>query len=494
LQVITNSLPVVSRHTVTLCCLAGLLVLTGCLGAEQSTQHRQPQVPGPADAPSTTSPGGQVNGTLEVHVIAVGQATSVLVVGPTGETMLYDTGHYEDDGAYVRSYLDGQGIDRIDHLVLSHADADHIGGAGPLIDHYETDRDGVGAVHDPGIPASTRTYDEYRAAVDRHDVPLYQRHEGDTLDFGTVDADVLGPAVPYLDNGTHNANSLVLRLGYGNTSVLLTGDAEADQERYLVDRYGRDLNVTVLTAGHHGSFSSSKESFLDATDPERVAISSAYDSEHGHPDRTVLTRLTARGIPAYWTGTHGTTNFTSDGDTVTVRTQAADPIVATALRTGEPLQPAANDSTIRRETVGDGPSFPRPRDAVAPANHHLELIRIQADAPGNDFQNINGEFVVFENTGRRPLSLANWTVHDAIGHRYTVPKTMLWPGQRFMLHTGGGVDNTTHHYWNESDPVWNNDGDTVLVTTPAGYPIVRETYGRDSDENKRASSTPTTRP
>jgi len=470
---------VTARHTLAICCLLGILLVAGCLGAGDGARSSQPSADRTVDAPAVGTPAATANATLDVHVIAVGQATSILIVGPAGETMLYDTGHYDTDGEAVLYYLDEQGIDRIDHLVVSHSDADHIGGAGPIIDHYESERAGVGTVHDPGLPASTQTYGEFLAAVEQHNVTRDETHEGDAIGFGDVTVSVLGPPVPYLDNRTRNENSLVLRLGYGNTSFLLSGDAEADQERYLAERYGTALNATVLTAGHHGSYSSSREPFLDAVSPERVVISSPYDSEYGHPDETVLTRLTARAIPAYWTGTHGTTTFTSNGETVTVRTQERDPIVATALRSGEPFRPGATDTSERRETLGNGPDqYTRlvgATDAIGP-RQHLELVWVQSDAPGDDYENPRGEFLVFQNTGQHPLALTNWTVHDSVGHRYTFPETTLAPGQRLTLHTGSGVDNGTHHYWNESDPVWNNDGDIVLVTTPDGYPTIRQPY------------------
>jgi Predicted hydrolase (metallo-beta-lactamase superfamily) len=248
--------------------LVGIILLAGCAGS----------VPGdPTSADIDTSPDSPTdaaNGTLEVHYINVGQSVSTLIVSPDGETMVVDTGHYNDDGEYVLDYLQEHDITRIDHLVTSHNDADHIGGNAAVIEYFESEADGIGAIYDPGIAASTQTYEDYLDAVEEYDVTLYETREGDSVSFGDVDVDVLGPPDPYLENEDRNENSIVLKLTHGETSFLLSGDAEDDQEDYLVDTYGSQLQSTVLKAGHHGSSSSSSEPFIDAVQPQAVVISS----------------------------------------------------------------------------------------------------------------------------------------------------------------------------------------------------------------------------
>lgn len=213
-----------------------MVVLAGCAGAAPGDS-----APGASTPENNTESVATTNGTVEVHYINVGQSVSTLITEPDGETMLVDTGHYNDDGEYVLDYLQRHDITRIDHLVTSHNDADHIGGNAAIIDYYETEADGVGAVYDPGIAASTQTYGEYLDAIEEHDVTLYETREGDSLAFGAVTVDVLGPPEPYLENEARNENSIVLKLTYGETSFLLSGDAEDDQEAYLVDRYGEQL-------------------------------------------------------------------------------------------------------------------------------------------------------------------------------------------------------------------------------------------------------------
>jgi len=184
----------------------------------------------------------------------------------------------------VLDYLRAQNVDRIDYLVTTHADADHIGGHAEVIDYYETKADGVGAVYDPGIASASATYEDYLDAVERHDVPLYETRAGDTVPLDGATVEVLAaPTVPR--QRRENENSVVLDVTFGNTSFLLTGDAGETAERRLVEAYGDELNATVLQAGHHGSDTSTSAPFLDAVEPSLVVISSAYDSQYGHPTR-----------------------------------------------------------------------------------------------------------------------------------------------------------------------------------------------------------------
>lgn len=111
-----------------------------------------------------------VDGVLEVHSIHVGQGDARLLVGPSGDTILIDSGDWTDDGEDVIAYLDAQEITRIDHFVTTHPDADHIGGHAAIIEYFETKGDGIGAVYDPGITSSSATYESYLEAIETHDV------------------------------------------------------------------------------------------------------------------------------------------------------------------------------------------------------------------------------------------------------------------------------------------------------------------------------------
>ncbi|WP_338901203.1 MBL fold metallo-hydrolase [Salinibaculum marinum] len=461
-------------RTLAVVCLTATVVVSGCAGLASNTTES------PATATATAAD------TLEVHVVNVGQSESLLVVGPT-ETMLVDTGNFATDGRYVRQYLRERGIDRIDHLVVSHADADHIGGTAAIIESFETEGKGVGAIYDPGIAASTRTYERYLDAVEAHDVPLYETRAGDLIDFADADVDVFGPPEPYVAGRDRNENSIVLELVHGQAEFLFTGDAGRQREADLVETYGDVLRTTVLKTGHHGSASSSSGVFLDAVAPAAATVSSSYESPYGHPAAAVLDRLAARAIPTYWTATHGTVRFTSDGQRITVATQQTAPTDPARLREADPVVPgstaplqpvavifAANGTVRETAEVGTVAADGGP----TPPDEPLALVTVHADAAGDDRTNLDDEYLVFENRGTAPLDLSGWTVSDAAGSVYTVPDGVtLDPGERVRLSTGDGTDTATALYWDAGRPVWNNDGDTVTVTEDTGTPVLTEVYG-----------------
>ena len=461
--------------------VVGIVFLAGCVGAAPAEQA--PTGPDTVDE----GPVEAANGTLAVHYINVGQSVSTLVVGPDGETMLVDTGHYNDDGEYVLEYLRQHDVTRIDHLVTSHNDADHIGGNAAVIEYYETEAEGVGAVYDPGIAASTQTYAEYLDAVEEHDVTLYETREGDAVSLGAVDVDVLGPPEPSLESEARNENSVVLKLTHGETSFLLSGDAEDDQEEYLIDTYGAELQSTVLKAGHHGSPSSSSGRFIDAVSPRAVVVSSAYDSRYGHPTEEVLQRFADRSVPTYWTATHGNVVLVSDGSGVSVRTQRGAPTDPLSVRDAEPIEPGADGGAVERarlggdsvagDSDGDDGTDGTDDEAASADPDALEVVAVNADAEGDDGENLDDEYVVFENTGDEPIDLSGWTVEDEAAHSYAFPRGFtLDAGAAVTLRTGSGADADADLYWGSGSPIWNNAGDTVILSNADGEHVLEVSY------------------
>ncbi|QGX94841.1 MBL fold metallo-hydrolase [Haloplanus rallus] len=477
-----------------------ILALAGCSGTGGGAGGLPTDTATETDTPpqaATTTPtdvSGVPSGTLEVHFINVDQSVSTLIVAPSGETMLIDTGDFNDDGEYVLQYLQRQNITRIDHLVVSHNDADHIGGNAAVIEYYETQADGIGMIHDPGIASSTQTYNEYLDAVEEHDVRLVETREGNALSFGgaAVGVQVLGPPDPYLENGARNENSIVLKFTFGSTSFLATGDAENDQEAYLTEQYGTQLRATVLKAGHHGSKTSTGSALLDAVQPKTVVISSAYDSRYGHPSEETLQRLAERSIPTYWTATHGDIVFVSDGRSISVRTQQAAPTDPLVLRDGRPVAPSASDPVTERTRLGgespDGSQVTSDSrttetatatmtDGGTVSKAAIAITEVKADAAGNDNDNLNDEYVVLENREDTAVDMSGWTLTDAAAHTYTFPTGFRLPaGEEVTVHTGSGTDTNTDLYWGEESAVWNNNGDTVILRTADGRLILKEEY------------------
>lgn len=482
-----------TRRLLALLAVLGVVLIAGCAGGISGAETGLP----PSDVPDeeqTTEPvateEAAPEGELSVHQLNVGQGSSTLVIGPDGETILIDTGDWRDDGEDVIAYLEAQGVTRIDHLVTSHPDADHIGGHAAVIEHFETEHDGVGAVYDPGIASSSATYEEYLDAIETHNVTLYRTQAGDSIPMSGVDVQILAPPEGYVANKDSNENSIVLHLQFGASSFLLPGDGETASEEYLVETYGDRLNSTVLAVGHHGSRSSTSEAFLEAVSPQAAVISSAYDSQYGHPHEEVLERLASDSVPTYWTATHGTITFTSNGSTVTVATQQDAPTTATQLRSGDPIEPGTVGEVTKRLVIdADGSGTAPITDPAETATDStststatdggtaLEIVTIHADAAGDESENLNDEYVVFENTGSSSVDLSGWELADAADHTYTFPEgTVLDPGDRITIYTGSGTDTETELYWGQSAPVWNNAGDTVILRDDSGNLVIEETY------------------
>ncbi|MCU4752073.1 MBL fold metallo-hydrolase [Halobacteria archaeon AArc-curdl1] len=306
--------------------VATLLVLAGCVDgvgtdvpAVETDDSLDDADSSESNDSDTENGDREVDGELEIHHIDVGQADATLLIEPSGETMLIDSGDWRQGGADVIDYLEAQDVDRIDHLVATHGHADHIGGHDEIIAFYETERDGIGTVYDSGVAATSQTYDRYLDAIEDYDVELLIVEEDDQFEFGDATVTVRNP--PAGDSGSDiHDNSVVLTIEFGNFSYLTTGDAEAGAEERIAEKYGDDLDADAYQAGHHGSSTSSTTPFMNQVDPDVAIISSAYDSQYGHPHDEVLAEFADRGIETYWTAVHGDVVLTTDGDGYEVQT------------------------------------------------------------------------------------------------------------------------------------------------------------------------------
>lgn len=237
-----------------------------------------------APAPDVPPPGG-----FRLTALDIGQGTSVLIQ-TAGRTLLYDTGPGPESThageRIVAPFLRSRGIRALDMLVLSHADADHAGGAEAVYAGVEVRRLLA------GIPAGHRLWRAARAAgvVDRLPCAAGQRWAWDGVTF-TVLWPQGGPGA-----GPSNAQSCVLRVEAGGTAALLTGDIDARSERRLVEAGRGALAAQILVVPHHGSRTSSTEPFLDSVGPRVALFQVGYGNRFGHPHRTVLARYEARGI------------------------------------------------------------------------------------------------------------------------------------------------------------------------------------------------------
>ena len=303
-----------------------LVILAGCTGVGLdgvTDESNEPTIETESSGDSTDNGGDttHVEGELEIHHIDVGQADATLIISPDGETILIDSGDWRQSGAGVIEYLDKHDIDRIDHLVATHAHADHIGGHDEIIAYYETERDGIGAAYDSGVAHTTATYERYLDAIEEYDVELFEVQEGDELplDDEQISGLVLNP--PAGNSGTDlHYNSVAIAFEFGEFRYLTTGDAEADAEQRMIDDWSDELGADAYHAGHHGSSTSSTQPFMAEVEPSIAIISSNYDSQFGHPHDETLETFAEYDVETYWTGVHGDIILTTDGDETEIRT------------------------------------------------------------------------------------------------------------------------------------------------------------------------------
>ncbi|MFC4438865.1 MULTISPECIES: ComEC/Rec2 family competence protein [Natrialbaceae] len=313
------------RRALVVLTAVGLVAFGGCIGGVGLGEDSE-------DDENVGTENTGTDGELEIHHIDAGQADSTLLITPDGETILIDTGDWRNDGRDIIDYLEAQDVDRIDHLIATHAHADHIGGHAAVIEHFEEHHDGVGAAYDSGVVHTSAAYDDYLDAVEEYEIRLFQVEEGNDLplESGTVDATVLNPAEGDSGDGLHY-NSVALVVEFGEFSYLTTGDAERDVEQRLVDDRSDELEADAYQAGHHGSSTSSTEPFLEAVDPQVAVISSAENSQYGHPHDEVFESFADREIETYWTAAHGDVVLTTDGDELSVATEREAPTDPEAL-------------------------------------------------------------------------------------------------------------------------------------------------------------------
>lgn len=242
---------------------------------------------------------------LYVDVLDVGQGDSLLITTPSGVRMLIDTGQNQAVLTALGSVLPAH-VHELDAVLLTHPDLDHIGGTIPLFDTYTV-------AH--LLYASSSKATDATNAIDALVVPRRALQRGDIVLIDPVHnirADVLAPDGTWNPNDT-NDGSIVLKLTYGATCFLFMGDASVAVEQELVSRYGTELDCDALKVGHHGSDTSTHETFLGYVSPQYAVISAGHDNDFGHPHQSVLDLLSAFNIIVRRTDEHGTVRLRSDG-------------------------------------------------------------------------------------------------------------------------------------------------------------------------------------
>lgn len=388
-----------------------LLLMAGC-GAEP-------------DLDSQVKQGEQ----LEVHVIDVGQADAILIKTPDAGNVLIDggTGATEEE---LIGYLQKQGVSRLDHVIATHPHEDHIGGLDAVITKFD-----VGTVYMPKVSHTTKAFENMLLAIQDKKIPVVEAKADVTLPLGSgTQAVFLAPCGS--DYESLNDYSAVLKLVYGQTSFLFTGDAEKTSEEEMLAHYSaKTLSSTVLKIGHHGSKTSTSEAFLKAVAPQWAAISVGKDNDYGLPSDQTLKLLKAQGIPYWRTDEVGSIVFYSDGKTVTQGGERITGSGAEGLPTTENEPRAEKTASVTITAV----------DRVA-------------------------EIVTLMNTDSEAVDLSGWVLVSVKGdQRYTFPKgTILAGGKTLEVISGEGAAAKDGQLLWAAQNIWNNTYDPAELYDAAG--------------------------
>jgi len=359
-----------------------------------------------------------VEDELEVHFVDVGQGAAQVIIAPNKKVMVIDGGNNDDEDDMV-AYLKQLGVSKVDILIGTHPDADHIGGMDAVIDSFD-----IGKIYMPNAQRDTQTFESVLQSIQYKGLEVTTAKAGIELDLDpTVQIKMISPIGTDSDE---NEMSAVVRLQFGEQSFLLTGDAGVTtEEKWLYE--GENLQSTVLLTGHHGSDHSTSEAFVKAVQP-KYAVIQVGKNNYGHPTSEVLDRLDNHKVNIYRNDTDGTIVFKTDGSKMEVNKNAwvhtpgtkssANNLPTTppapsniasdlqAVATIDNATPNQNEEVTIMVTVKDQNGY-----AVNGANVHLSLSYKSTDTVYEGTTNENGIAALSFKIGR---AAAGFTVNGDI--------------------------------------------------------------------------------
>ena len=335
-----------------------------------NTEADPGETPAQSEAPSSVPTEVAEGSSFEIHYIDVGQADAALVLCD-GQAMLIDGGNAEDSNL-IYAYLKKLSLDHLQYIVCTHAHEDHVGGlAGAL--NYAT----VDVAFSPVTSYDSRAFGNFVTYLDKQGVSITIPKAGDSFSLGSATVSILGPINSSDDP---NNTSIVLRIVYGDTSFLFTGDAEREEEQDILNA-GHTLDSTVLKVGHHGSETSTSYVFLREIMPEYAVISVGTGNSYGHPTDAVLSRLRDADVKVYRTDLQGDVICTSDGKTVSfsvARNADADTLASVGPNS---TQSGGNTGTTQPEQTVT-PSQEEPTNAPVGTDYILNTNTHKFHYPG----------------------------------------------------------------------------------------------------------------
>lgn len=399
------------KHFFTLLSACMIFLIFGCT-TEMQSEKTDTKVETSA---TQINPGNE----LRVHFIDVGQGDSIFIQSPDGKTMLIDGGK-RDSGKEVVDYLRAQGVKKLDYVVATHPDADHIGGLLAVLNSIS-----INHFIDSGKIHTSQTYENMLQLIVDKKIPFVVPDKGDKISLDSnMDITVFNVGEESDDN---NEASIVLKVQYGEVSFLLTGDADIKVEKSMMKQY--NLQSTFLKAGHHGSDTSTSEDFIRAVKPEVTILSYGKDNSYGHPKQEVVNHIKKVKSQAYATAEVGNIVVTTNGVDYSVSTQDSP------------------DKVEAKKTVST-PS----------------IVILNKD--------LQGEIVGIKNTGDEAVNLEGWKLISTEGNQvFTFPNMDLEAGKTIYI-TSGPSAKEGHGYlhWTKRQ-VWRNDGDAASLINEKGEVI-----------------------
>ncbi|MFB7158683.1 MULTISPECIES: MBL fold metallo-hydrolase [unclassified Lysinibacillus] len=359
---------------------------------------------------------------MRVHFIDVGQGDSIFIESPNGKTMLVDGG-VKGAGQKVVSYLKELGVNKLDIVVATHPDADHIGGLIPVLNSID-----IGQFYDSGKVHTSQTFEEMLTLIDTKNISYNVPKTGDRIAF---DDDINVKVLNANENATDNNDaSIVLKLAYGNVSFLLTADAGMALEKEMMQD---DVKATILKAGHHGSNTSSSAEFIQKVHPEVTILSYGEGNKYGHPHAEVVERLQAIGSEIYSTAEAGTVIVSTNGVDYEVNSKEWSP-----------------------------PSVSTPQtSASAPATTSASIEIVSKD--------LIEEIVGIKNNGNEAVSLKDWQLISIEGHQvFNFPNVTLQPGKTMYVTSGSNAREGQNYLKWTKKQIWLNDGDAAQLRNAKG--------------------------
>lgn len=243
-----------------------------------------------------------------VHYIDVGQGDCILVQ-VNNKNLLIDSGP-KSDRKKLFNYLSGLNLNKLDYVIATHPHEDHIGNMDDIIKTYS-----IGTFYAPKVESTTKSFEDMVDALKDKNLKVHVlKNNSNSIDLGeNTKVNVFSPNKDFYDN--LNNYSPVIKIQYGNTSFLFTGDAEKEVEKEILNN-NEDISADVLKVGHHGSSTSTSKDFLKKVNPSIAVISVGKDNIYNHPDAITTKLLDDSNIKTYRTDKDGTIVICSDGSTI----------------------------------------------------------------------------------------------------------------------------------------------------------------------------------